>query len=105
MGRGTTRRVVEGPSAGLHGTVGHRGRSQGTVTVNVPRPETSLGWRHRSRTGLGGQGPAVWGKENSMGISLYELSVPTFLQTVRALRGVLARAAAHCAETGGDPDD
>ncbi|HEV2082841.1 MAG TPA: DUF1993 domain-containing protein [Brevundimonas sp.] len=40
-----------------------------------------------------------------MTISLYELSVPTFLQTLRALRGVLARAARHCAETGADPND
>lgn len=39
-----------------------------------------------------------------MRMSLYELSVPTFLQTVRALGGVLERAAAHCAETGDDPD-
>mgnify|MGYP003116961958 CR=1 FL=1 len=39
-----------------------------------------------------------------MSISLYELSVPTFLQTVRALGSVLDRAADHCAATGGDPD-
>lgn len=32
-------------------------------------------------------------------------SVPTFLQTVRAIGGFLARAAAHCAERGSDPDD
>jgi hypothetical protein len=36
--------------------------------------------------------------------SLYDLSVPTFLQTVRAVTGFLDRAAAHCAETGADPD-
>jgi uncharacterized protein len=40
-----------------------------------------------------------------MAISLYELSVPTFLQTVRAVGGVLDRAAAHCAETATNPDD
>ena len=40
-----------------------------------------------------------------MTISLYDLSVPTFLQTTRAVSGVLARAAIHCAETGADPDD
>lgn len=40
-----------------------------------------------------------------MAISLYDLSVPTFLQTLRALGGVLDRAARHCAETGADPDD
>ena len=40
-----------------------------------------------------------------MSISLYDLSVPTFLQTVRAVGGFLGRAARHCAETGADPDD
>lgn len=40
-----------------------------------------------------------------MAISLYELSVPTFLQTVRAMGGFLNRAIAHCAETGANPDD
>jgi uncharacterized protein len=37
--------------------------------------------------------------------SLYDLSVPTFLQTVRALRDILERAVAHCAATGADPDE
>ena len=40
-----------------------------------------------------------------MTISLYDLSVPTFLQTVRAVGGFLDRAAMHCAETGADPND
>ena len=40
-----------------------------------------------------------------MSISLYDLSVPTFLQTVDALAGILDRAAEHCQQTGGDPDD
>lgn len=40
-----------------------------------------------------------------MTISLYELSVPTFLQTMRALAGCLDRAASHCAEIGTHPDD
>jgi uncharacterized protein len=40
-----------------------------------------------------------------MAISLYELSVPTFLQTVRSVAGFLRRAAKHCAETGSDPED
>src|ERR1700741_1123897 len=40
-----------------------------------------------------------------MATSLYDLSVPTFLQTVRAVAGFLQRAATHCAETGADPDD
>ncbi|KAE9371910.1 hypothetical protein N431DRAFT_378003 [Stipitochalara longipes BDJ] len=37
--------------------------------------------------------------------SLYDLSVPTFLQTVIAVGGFLDKAAAHCAEIGADPDD
>jgi hypothetical protein len=40
-----------------------------------------------------------------MATSLYDLSVPTFLQTVRAVAGFLERAASHCAATGGEPDD
>jgi hypothetical protein len=40
-----------------------------------------------------------------MATSLYELSVLTFLQTVRAMGGFLHRASAHCAETGASPDD
>ena len=40
-----------------------------------------------------------------MSISLYDLSVPTFLQTTRALSGVLARAARHCADTGANADE
>lgn len=40
-----------------------------------------------------------------MATSLYDLSVPTFLQTVRAMGGYLDRAAEHCAQIGADPDD
>jgi hypothetical protein len=40
-----------------------------------------------------------------MTTSLYDLSVPTFLQTVQAVGGFLDRAAAYCSETGADPDD
>lgn len=40
-----------------------------------------------------------------MTISLYDLSVPTFLQTVTAVAGFLDRTVAHCAKTGADPDD
>ncbi|MDN2584121.1 DUF1993 domain-containing protein [Aquibium sp. ELW1220] len=40
-----------------------------------------------------------------MAISLYDLSVPTFLQTVRAIGAFLDRAATHCADAGTDPDD
>ncbi len=40
-----------------------------------------------------------------MAISLYDLSVPTFLQTVKAVGGFLNRAANHCAKIGADPDD
>ncbi len=44
-------------------------------------------------------------KGKRMATSLYDLSVPTFLQTVSAFAGFLDRAAKHCAETGDDPDD
>src|ERR1700687_3614269 len=44
-------------------------------------------------------------KGKSVATSFYDLSVPTFLQTVRAVGGFLHRAARHCAETGSDPDD
>ena len=40
-----------------------------------------------------------------MATSLYDLSVPTFLQTVSAVAGFLDRAVRHCAETAADPDD
>jgi hypothetical protein len=40
-----------------------------------------------------------------MTIALYDLSVLTFLQTLRALSGVLDRATRHCAESGADPND
>ncbi|WP_066816638.1 DUF1993 domain-containing protein [Sphingomonas mali] len=40
-----------------------------------------------------------------MAISLYDLSVPTFRQTVGAVAGFLDRAVRHCEETGADPDD
>jgi hypothetical protein len=40
-----------------------------------------------------------------MATSFYDLSVPTFLQTVRAVGGFLDRAVIHCAETATDPDD
>lgn len=38
-----------------------------------------------------------------MATSLYDLSVPTFLQTLRAVSGFLARTVEHCAATGTDP--
>jgi hypothetical protein len=44
-------------------------------------------------------------EEKSMAISFYDLSVPTFLQTVRAVGGFLDRAIIHCTDTGTDPDD
>ena len=40
-----------------------------------------------------------------MSISLYDLSVPTFLQTVRAVGGFLDRTIRHCAETGIDQQE
>ncbi|MGN6280070.1 MAG: DUF1993 domain-containing protein [Sphingomonas sp.] len=40
-----------------------------------------------------------------MATSFYDLSVPTLLQTVRAVGGFLDRTVIHCAETGTDPND
>jgi hypothetical protein len=40
-----------------------------------------------------------------MATSLYDLSVPTFLQTLRGVAGCLGRAVTHCARIGSDPDD
>lgn len=40
-----------------------------------------------------------------MATTFYDLSVPTFLQTVRAVGGFLDRAARHCADIGADADD
>jgi hypothetical protein len=39
-----------------------------------------------------------------MTISLYDLSVPTFLQTLNALADILHRADEHCAKTSHDPN-
>ena len=40
-----------------------------------------------------------------MATSLYDLSVPTFLQTVRAIGSFLDVAVRHCAATRTDPDE
>lgn len=40
-----------------------------------------------------------------MAMTFYDLSVPTFLQTTRAISRVLDRAARHCAAIGADADD
>lgn len=40
-----------------------------------------------------------------MRTSLYDLSVPTFLQTVRSVGGFLDRAATHFSNSGVDPDN
>src|ERR1700721_998938 len=40
-----------------------------------------------------------------MATSLYDLSVPTFLQTVKSMGGFLDLAVSHCAATRADPDD
>jgi len=40
-----------------------------------------------------------------MATSLYDLSVPTFLQTVSAVAGFLDQAVRHCEENGVDPDE
>lgn len=40
-----------------------------------------------------------------MATSLYDLCVPTYLQTVSAVGGCLDKAVAHCAKTGSAPND
>ena len=40
-----------------------------------------------------------------MATSLYDLSVASYLQTVRAVVSILDRAARHFTEAGSDPDD
>jgi hypothetical protein len=40
-----------------------------------------------------------------MATSLYDLSVPTFLQTVKAIGGFLDVAVRHCADTRTDPGE
>lgn len=40
-----------------------------------------------------------------MAISLYDLSVPTFLQTVSAVAGFLDRTASYCGETGANLEE
>jgi hypothetical protein len=40
-----------------------------------------------------------------MATSLYDLSVPTFLQTAKAIGGFLDLAVRHCADSRTDPDD
>lgn len=44
-------------------------------------------------------------ERKAMRTSLYDLSVPTFLQTVRSVGGFLDRAATHFSNTGVDPDN
>src|SRR6266508_3447806 len=44
-------------------------------------------------------------ERKAMRTSLYDLSVPTFLQTVRSVGGFLDRAASHFSNTGVDPDN
>src|SRR5262245_53263866 len=40
-----------------------------------------------------------------MAVSLYDLTVPSYLQTLGAMEGVLAKGAAHCKEKGIDPNE
>ena len=55
--------------------------------------------------GQGSAGEAGSSKRKPMATSLYDLSVPTFLQTVKAVGGFLDRAVTYCSETRADPDD
>jgi hypothetical protein len=43
-------------------------------------------------------------EKKAMRTSLYDLSGPTFLQTVRSVGGFLDRAATHFSNTGVDPE-
>src|SRR5215470_16549726 len=40
-----------------------------------------------------------------MALSLYDITVPTFTQTLGALSGVLVKAEAHCGEKNMSPED
>src|SRR5437763_14232633 len=40
-----------------------------------------------------------------MAVSLYDLTVPSYLQTLGAMEGVLSKGAAHCKEKGIDPNE
>ncbi len=59
------------------------------------RDSARFAWRWRRPVQLKGK---------SIAISLYDLSVLTFLQIVRAVGDFLDRAVKHCAETGAEPD-
>jgi hypothetical protein len=41
--------------------------------------------------------------ESDMSFSIYDATIPNFLQGIGAVRALVARAQAHCAETGLDP--
>lgn len=43
------------------------------------------------------------GDRRSMSLTIYDISVPVFRQTLTALGGVLDRAVAHCGATRLDP--
>jgi uncharacterized protein len=43
--------------------------------------------------------------DRAVATTLFDLSVPTFLQTVRAVAGLLKKAVTHCDATGTHPDD
>src|SRR5262245_52763969 len=47
--------------------------------------------------------PGDPGREIAMAISLYELSVPTYLQTLGAVSGFLEKGLAHCGECNVEP--
>ncbi|MEG3148149.1 DUF1993 domain-containing protein [Sphingomonas sp. RT2P30] len=64
----------------------------------VPAPAVAAPLAARRRAPISREG-------TPMATSLYDLSVPTFLQTVGAVAGFLEKAAGHCAATGTDPDD
>src|SRR4030095_2418601 len=52
-----------------------------------------------------GLGRAPEGTMPQTDFTLHAVTVPSFLQTLRAAQGVLERGLAHCGETGLDPGE
>ncbi len=74
-----------------------RAAGVGSTTACILRYAFATAWSSPGTNAGGSRGKPI-------ATSLYDLSVPTFLQTLRAVGGFLDRAARHCAETGSDPD-
>jgi hypothetical protein len=83
------------------------GASRGVVFEGLPKYLRRLPENSRDRGQMypftANYAATDHGKGAPISASLYDRSVPTFLQTMRAIGGFLGRAAAHCAETGANP--